>query len=106
VAAVQLPLETSLLGLAALVMTAAALQVFRNRGWSLLTISFGASALVFLVISLGLLQALNIPLLTAILNYVQRLPMIGIRGLLIGVGIGALMMGLRVALGQERPWGE
>jgi len=106
VAAVQLPLETSLLGLAALVMTAAALQVFRNRGWSLLTISFGASALVFLVISLGLLQALNIPLLTAILNYVQRLPMIGIRGLLIGVGIGALMMGLRVALGLERPWGE
>jgi len=72
VAAVQLPLESSLLGLAALVMTAAALQIFRNRGWSLLTISFGISALVFLVIALGLLQALNIPLLTAVLNYLQR----------------------------------
>ena len=56
------------------------------------------------MILLDSLQA-DIPLLT-ILNYVQRLPMIGIRGLLIGVGIGALMMGLRVALGLERPWGE
>ena len=53
---------------------------------------------MFLVISLGLLQALNIPLLTAI-PAMCNLPMIGIRGLLIGVGIGALMMGLRVALG-------
>ncbi len=106
VAAIQLPLETSLLGLAALVMTAAALQIFRNRGWSLLTISFGISALVFLVISLGLLQALNIPVLTTVINYLQRLPMIGARGLLIGIGIGALLMGLRVVLGLERPWGE
>ncbi|MGV7977006.1 MAG: hypothetical protein AB2L16_09040 [Anaerolineaceae bacterium] len=106
VAAIQLPLETSLLGLAALVMTAAALQIFRNRGWSLLTISFGISALVFLVISLGLLQALNIPVLTTVINYLQRLPMIGARGLLIGIGIGALLMGSRVVLGLERPWGE
>ena len=44
VVAIQLPLETSLLGLAALVMTGAALQIFRSRGWSLLTISFGISA--------------------------------------------------------------
>ncbi len=106
VAAIQLPLETSLLGLAALVMTAAALQIIRNRGWSLLTLTFGISALVFLVISLGLLQALNIPVLTTVINYLQRLPMIGARGLLIGIGIGALLMGLRVVLGLERPWGE
>ena len=106
VAAIQLPLETSLLGLAALVMTAAALQIFRSRGWSLLTLTFGISALVFLVISLGLLQALNIPVLTTVINYLQRLPMIGARGLLIGIGIGALLMGLRVMLGLERPWGE
>jgi len=32
--------------------------------------------------------------------------MIGARGLLIGIGIGALLMGLRVVLGLERPWGE
>jgi len=106
VAAIQLPLETSLLGLAALVMTGAALQIFRSRGWSLLTISFGISALVFLVISLGLLQALNIPLLTTIIAYLQRLPLIGARGLLIGIGIGALMTGLRVMLGLEKGWGE
>jgi hypothetical protein len=87
-------------------MTGAALQIFRSRGWSLLTISFGISALVFLVISLGLLQALNIPLLTTIIAYLQRLPLIGARGLLIGIGIGALMTGLRVMLGLEKGWGE
>jgi len=106
VAAVQLPLETSLLGLAALVMTGAALQIFRSRGWSLLTIYFGISALVFLVISLGLLQALNIPLLSTVIAYLQRLPLIGARGLLIGIGIGALLTGLRVLFGLERSWGE
>ena len=30
----------------------------------------------------------------------------GARGLLIGIGIGALLMGVRVMLGLERPWGE
>jgi len=31
----------------------------------------------------------------------QRLPLIGARGLLIGLGLGALLMGLRVLFGQE-----
>jgi len=49
---------------------------------------------------------LNIPLLTTIIAYLQRLPLIGARGLLIGIGIGALMTGLRVMLGLEKGWGE
>lgn len=99
------PLETALMGLIALVMTGAALQIFRTRGWTPLTVSFGVTALVFLVISLGLLQALNIPMLDSVILTLQGLPVIGARGLLIGISLGALLMGLRVMLGNERPYG-
>ncbi|MGB4596109.1 MAG: hypothetical protein WBI14_09435 [Anaerolineaceae bacterium] len=106
VASIQKPLEISLLGLLALVMTSAAVQFFRTRGWSPLTLAFGISALLFLVIGLGVLQALKIPQLTIVLNVIQQLPLIGARGLLIGMGFGALLLGLRVLFGQQRPWGD
>ncbi|MFZ3150196.1 MAG: hypothetical protein WA116_00755 [Anaerolineaceae bacterium] len=106
IASIQAPLETSLLGLAALVMTSAAVQVFRNRGWSPLTVSFGISALVFLLLSLGILQALQNPQLDVVIGYLQELPIVGARGLLIGIGIGALLAALRVLFGMERPYGE
>ncbi|MGV8049865.1 MAG: hypothetical protein AB2L21_05880 [Anaerolineaceae bacterium] len=106
IASIQVPLETSLLGLAALVMTSAAVQVFRNRGWSPLTVSFGISALVFLLLSLGILQALQIPQLDVVIGYLQELPIVGARGLLIGIGIGALLAALRVLFGMERPYGD
>lgn len=106
VASIQKPLEISLMGLLALVMTSAAVQLFRTRGWSPLTLAFGISALLFLVIGLGFLQALNIPQLTIVLNVFQQLPLIGARGLLIGLAIGALLLGLRVLMGLQRPWGE
>ncbi|MFZ3069886.1 MAG: hypothetical protein WA110_02020 [Anaerolineaceae bacterium] len=106
IASIQVPLEVSLLGLAALVMTSAAVQVFRSRGWSPMTVSFGISVLVFLVLSLGILQALQIPQLDLVIGYLQKLPVIGARGLLIGIAIGALLMGLRVLFGMERPYGD
>lgn len=106
VASIQKPLEVSLLGLLALVMTSAIVQFYRARGWSPLTLAFGISALVFLVIGLGFLQALNIVQLTAALRVFEQLPLIGARGLLLGVAIGALLLGLRVLFGLHRPWGD
>ena len=106
VGSIQKPLEISLLGLLALVMASAAVQFFRTRGWSPLTLAFGISALLFLVTGLGFLQALNIPQLTIVLSVFHQLPLIGARSLLIGLGFGALLLGLRVLLGQQRPWGD
>ena len=85
---------------------AAALRLFHQRGWSALTISFGISALVFLVLGLGWLQALQIPQLDIVIGYLEALPLVGMRGLLIGMGLGALLLGLRIVLGLERPYGE
>lgn len=106
VASIQKPLEVSLLGLLALVMTSAIVQFYRARGWSPLTLAFGISTLIFLVIGLGFLQALNILQLTAALRVFEQLPLIGARGLLLGVAIGALLLGLRVLFGLQKPWGD
>jgi len=53
------------------------------------------------VLGLGFLQGLNIPLLNNAIRFVEGLPMIGARGLLIGIGIGLLMMAFRVLFGME-----
>jgi hypothetical protein len=101
VGAVIRPIETALLGLVALIMMSAAMKIFRERGWSALTVSFGVSAVIFLILGLGFLQNLNIPVLTEVIRLVETLPMIGARGLLIGIGIGLLMMAFRVLFGME-----
>jgi len=54
-----------------------------------------------LVLGLGFLQNLNIPGLNEVITFVEGLPMIGARGLLIGIGIGLLMMAFRVLFGME-----
>lgn len=101
VGAVVRPIETALLGLVALIMMSAAMKIFRERGWSALTVSFGVSAVIFLVLGLGFLQNLNFPALNEVIRFVEGLPMIGARGLLIGIGIGLLMMAFRVLFGME-----
>ncbi len=98
--AIQLPLETALLGLLALVMMSLAVKVFRERGWSVLTISFGTSALFFLFLNLGFLKSGVNPGLDRFVIALKSLPVIGARGLLIGVALGTLVMGLRVLFGQ------
>ena len=98
---VLVPLENALMALIALILMSAAVKIFRVRGWSVLTISFGVSALVFLFLNLGFFQFDSVPGLGAVVSVLQRLPLIGARGLLIGLGLGALLMGLRVLFGQE-----
>ncbi len=101
VGAIIRPIETALLGLVALIMMSAAMKVFRDRGWSALTVSFGVSAIIFLILGLGFLQKLNNPVLNDVIRVMEGLPMLGARGLLIGIGIGLLMMAFRVLFGME-----
>lgn len=98
---VLVPIQSALMGLIALVLMSAAVKLFRTRGWSILTVSFGCSALVFLFLNLGFLRLDFSEGLNDVIAVVQRLPVIGARGLLIGAGLGALLMGLRVLFGQE-----
>jgi hypothetical protein len=98
---VLIPLENALMALVALVLMSAAVKIFRVRGWSILTVSFGLSALVFLFLNLGFLRFESNPGLSQFVSTLQGLPVVGARGLLIGVALGALLMALRVLFGQE-----
>ena len=98
---VLVPLENALMALVALVLMSAAVKIFRVRGWSILTVSFGLSALVFLFLNLGFLRFETNSSLNQLVTTLQRLPVVGARGLLIGVAFGALLMALRVLFGQE-----
>ena len=98
--AIQVPLETALLGLLALVMMSAAIKIFRVRGWSILTVSFGLSALLFLFLNLGFLPIAQNSTLFVVVTALQKLPVVGARGLLIGAALGAVIAALRVLFGQ------
>lgn len=98
---VLMPLENALMALVALVLMSAAVKIFRVRGWSILTASFGLSALVFLFLNLGFLRLDSNPGLSQFVSIIQRLPVVGARGLLIGLAMGALIIALRVLFGQE-----
>ena len=99
------PMETALMALIALVLMSAAIKIFRQRGWSILTVSFAVSALLFLFLNLGFVRFDSNPALQNFVAIIQGLPMIGAKGLLIGVALGALLMGLWVLFGQEA-WDE
>lgn len=106
VAAIQRPLQASLLGLSALVMASGALKLFQRKGLDALSISFSLSAVFFLLLGMNISRLVINPQLDAALMTLSQLPIIGARGLLIGISLGALLIALRIVLGIERPFDE
>src|SRR5450830_639264 len=106
VAAIQRPLQSSLLGISALVMASAALKLFQRKGIDAFTVSFGLSALFFLLLGMNISRLVINPQLDAALLTLSQLPLVGARGLLIGISLGALLVALRIVLGIERPFDE
>lgn len=103
---IQVPVEASLLAVLAVVMFSASLRIIHTQGVNLLSISFLISALIALVIKSGIFQSQSNPVATQILAFVNRLPLAGARGILIGMALGGLLVGLRVLLAFDRPYGE
>jgi len=105
-AALQVPIEVSLMALLALTLTYAGFQFFRMRGWTPLSLAFGISALLFIILDIGFFQALELPFVDHIIEFLKHLPLAGGRGILIGISLGAFLTALRVLFGAERPYGE
>lgn len=103
---VQIPVEAGLLGVLAVVLLVASLKLIRTRGWTPLSIGFLSSALLSFIFDLGVLRAEPGTLSAELLDFLQRLPWIGARGILLGMALGGLMVGLRVLLMIDRPYGE
>jgi hypothetical protein len=101
---IQIPVETSLLAILAVTMLFASLRIIRTRGWTLMSASFLISALISLILNLHYLNPAIGTAGAEWLEFVRRLPLAGLRGILIGIALGGLIVGLRVLLGMDRPY--
>ena len=96
--------ETSLLAVLALTLSMASFRFF-TRKQNLLSIVFGISSIIFLLLFSGILSlGENIPLLKALNNAITSLPIAGSTGILIGISLGAILTSLRILFGFDRPY--
>jgi hypothetical protein len=101
---IQVPVEASLMGVLVITLTFASLRLFQRRK-GVMAVVFAASALFFLLVGSGMLAPLlGVPMLGDFIGFLQRLPIAGGRGILIGIALGSLTAGLRILLGADRPY--
>jgi hypothetical protein len=100
----QYPIEASLMGLTAVSLAFASISLIRRKRRSLFVYLFLGSALFFILISIGVFEGSNQPFIKATGDFIENLPIGGIRGLLIGVALGSLITGIRIITGVDRPY--
>lgn len=103
---IQIPVEASFLSIMAATLLYTSLRFVQTRGWTPLSIGFLGSAVASLIFNLGYIQAQPGTVGAALLLFFRRLPMVGARGILLGMAIGGLLMGLRILTKIDRPYGE
>jgi hypothetical protein len=99
---IQVPIQASLSALLAFFVITAAYRLLRIR--SVETVVMLIVTLLVLVgqVALGLL-----PVLPDIQEWILAVPaMAGVRGILLGVALGAILTGVRLLLGVERPYSD
>ncbi len=103
---VQVPVEASLLSILAVVLLYGGMRLIRTRGWTPMSIAFLISTILTLTFNLGYLRSGMDTLTSQWLLLLRRLPLVGARGVLLGMALGGLIVGLRVLLNIDRPYGE
>lgn len=103
---VQIPVEASLLAILAVMLLYAGLRLIQTRGWTPMSGAFLVSAILSLIIDLGFVQTRSGTLGAELIALLDRLPTAGARGILLGMALGGMVVGLRVLLTVDRPYGE
>ncbi|MBN1680077.1 MAG: hypothetical protein JW966_07280 [Anaerolineae bacterium] len=99
--AVQVSLESALMGLLVFFLVYAAYRLMR-RDVTVWNVLFLAAIVVVLV---GWIPLENMDALGDVRDWLVRVPVsAGARGILIGVGLGTVTVGVRVLLGQDRSY--
>lgn len=100
---IQIPVETSLLGVTAVILIVAAIRMLNRRPTS--------NSLVFLFTAVIILAGsisspwLEATLVVEVRNWLVNVVVSGAgRGILIGVALGTIATGLRVLIGADRPY--
>jgi hypothetical protein len=82
---------------------AAFLFIRQRKGW--VNTVFIVSVVFFLLAnSWFLVWGQSIPVLSEIISAIQKIPLAGSRGVLIGISLGSLITGLRILTGIDRPY--
>jgi hypothetical protein len=96
--------ESSLLGLLAFSLAIACLKLFKQKNNSLGVI-FGISTIVFLITLSGVFSVFSDnELIINLFDFINQIPIAGIRGILIGISLGTIATGVRVLIGIDRPY--
>jgi hypothetical protein len=102
--AIIIPSEAALLGILTISLLYAAIRLLRRRV-DVMSVLFLLTA-VFLLFGSVTLSFGNVPLFGTLARWVTQVWALGgVRGILIGVALGALTTGLRVLFGADRPYG-
>ncbi len=96
--------ESSLLGLLAFSLAIACFKLFKQKNNSFGVI-FGLSTIVFLITLSGVFSLFsNIDVFNRLSDFINQIPIAGIRGILIGISLGTIATGVRVLIGIDRPY--
>jgi hypothetical protein len=100
-----IPTEAALMGILTISLLYAAIRLMRRRV-DLMSILFLLTAVFLLLGSATLPFVGDIPVIGTVARWVTQIWVLGgVRGILIGVALGALTTGLRVLFGADRPYG-
>jgi hypothetical protein len=99
---IQAPIQASLSALIVLFIVTAAYRLLRVRN-----LESALMLLVTLLVLAGQVTVGLVPVLPELKDWILDVPaMAGVRGILLGVALGALLTGIRLLLGVERPYSD
>lgn len=99
---IQVPIQASLSALLVFFVVTAAYRLLLIRN-----LESAVMLLVVLLVLAGQITLGLFPVLPAIQEWIIAVPaMAGVRGILLGVALGALLTGIRLLLGVERPYND
>lgn len=99
---IQAPIQASLSGLLVFFIITAAYRLLRARD-----LPSAVMLIVAIIVLLGQVTLGLVPVLPELKDWILDVPaMAGVRGILLGVALGALLTGIRLLLGAERPYSD
>jgi len=100
---IQLPVETSLLAILAVLLVVAVARLVVRRPDSFTLLFLGTA--ILLMVAATYLPGFDIPVVRSLRNWIVQVPVVaGARGLLLGIGLGVVATGLRILFGADRPY--
>lgn len=99
---VQLPIQASFSALLVFFILTAAYRLLQVR-----SVESAVMVIVALFVLVGQMTVGLVPVLSNVRDWILDVPtMAGVRGILLGVALGAILTGIRLLLGVERPYSD